>query len=88
MNCNLCLGYLQLEVIYLAKKKKKKELQNMIETWVSLKGIAFWKTRSDIQVPCQKLSQAIHLHSSTSALGKGGNEARQSLYVLVLLWFQ
>lgn len=24
MNCNLCLGYLQLEVIYLAKKKKKR----------------------------------------------------------------
>ena len=26
MNCNLCLGYLQLEVIYLAKKKKKKRI--------------------------------------------------------------
>lgn len=60
----------------------------MIKTWVSLKGIDFWKTSSDIQVPCQKLSQAIHLRSSTSVLGKGGNEARQSLDVLMLLWFQ
>lgn len=54
----------------------------MIETWVSLKGIAFrvLKTSSDMQVPCQKLSQAIHLRGPTSTLGKSGNEARQRLY--------